>query len=154
MTRNRLFALSLSLLALFLFTESWIRELDLYRTFPSVDIPSHFIGGMATASTILWILSLTPIGERRILSIAFTFLVAVIWEIMETLQEMIIPDPPYLQDYFFWDGFWDIAVTVIGGVSVFGLLSFLDIKYDLPKQATPAQNHSTLTQNKNGRAGK
>jgi len=125
---NDLFILALIFLIVFLLIELALRIYNLYYYEPFVDVPSHFFAGLAIGIGTLWILSLTDIKRKKISTLFYTFVIAVIWEILETLQEIVIENPPYLRDIFFWDGFWDIIVTVMGGAFVFVLIPILKIK--------------------------
>lgn len=113
---NNLFIIALLSLIVFLALEVVIRSYNLYKEAPLVDIPSHFFAGIALATILYWIVSLTTLRKKKFVVIFFTFVGASIWEVMETLEELIIYNPPYLRDFFFWDGFWDIIVTLVGGV--------------------------------------
>lgn len=122
---NTLFKTALILLAAFLVAELFFRTYTIYKYFPPVDVISHLLSGMALATGIYWIFSLTKVKRKAALAVFFTFAAGVIWEILEMLEEMVIPNPPYLLDYFFWDGFWDIAVMVIGGILILDILYIL-----------------------------
>jgi len=119
---NGHFIIALILLIIFLLIELFLRIYNLYFHEPLVDVPSHFFAGMAIGAGVMWILALNEIRHKKLWTVFFTFVVAIVWEILETLEELIIPNPPYLQDIFFWDGFFDIVITVIGGIAS---LSFL-----------------------------
>lgn len=123
---NGLFVIAILLLVLFLVAELTLRVYNLYRQEPMVDIPSHFFAGMAIFAGVLWVTSLTRIKWRKPVTFGLTFLVALLWEVLEKLQEMIIVNPPHLIDIFFWDGVGDIIFTIIGGV--FGLLLIYLVK--------------------------
>ena len=124
---NNLFVVALLSLVAFLLVELVIRIYNLYKTAPFVDIPSHFFAGIALGTGIYWVLSLTLIYRKKTMTILFTFIGAGIWEILETLEEIVIENPPWMKDIFFWDGFWDIIITVIGGIFALVLLNYLKI---------------------------
>jgi len=114
---NNLFIISLISIIFFLLVELVSRIYDLYRDVPMIDVPSHFFGGIALGLSIYWIFSLTLVKRKTTTTVFYTFIGASFWELMETLQDFLIYNPPYLQDFFFWDGFWDIIVTTLGGLS-------------------------------------
>lgn len=129
---NNLFIIALISFILFLLVELTLRIYDLYRDIPLVDVPSHLFGGVAMAMGIYWILSLTGVKKKKITTMVFTLVGAIIWEIFETLQELLFYNPPHLQDFFFWDGFWDVIITITGGLLALGLLRILGKRYNLP----------------------
>jgi hypothetical protein len=128
---NGLFIIALILLATFLFIEVVARSYELYRVFPDVDVISHFFAGMAISAGSFWVMSLNSIRRKKIASIICTFIVAVIWEILETLEETVIQNSVYLRDIFFWDGFFDIFFTVLGGIFVFAFLYIIKRRTNL-----------------------
>lgn len=130
---NNLFISGLIFFIIFLLVELWARIYDLYNYWPSIDIPSHFFAGIATGTILLWIVSLSGVYRKKTFVLSFTLIVAGIWELLETLEEKITPFtvPPYLRDYFFWDGFWDIILTFLGGVASLFIISLLKEKTDL-----------------------
>ncbi len=123
---NNLIIITLSLFIAFLLVELIFRIHDLYRIFPSVDIISHFMSGMATTSLFYWLFSLNSRNEIK--AILSTFMIAIIWEILEELEEMILPNLTYLKDYFFWDGVFDIIFMIIGGLVILTIFKKLNIK--------------------------
>jgi len=125
---NKLFITALTLLIAFLAAELMFRMFDLYRIFPAVDIISHFLSGMTLAVAIYWILTLTKVKRKALTAIIYTFFASIIWEILETLEEMVIPNPPYLSDYLIWDGVFDITVAVFAGLVALDLLYILNKK--------------------------
>ncbi|MBU2634518.1 MAG: hypothetical protein KJ674_04715 [Nanoarchaeota archaeon] len=127
---NDIFIVALIIFIFFLLIEVTLRIYDLYFYFPEVDIPSHFFAGMAILSGVYWVLSLVRIKKIKVFSVFYTLLVAIFWEILETLQELIIENPPHLVDIFFWDGFFDIIITVIGGA--FTLIFFYILRRTTP----------------------
>lgn len=119
---NELFITALSLLIIFLLTELYFRMYNLYKTLPQVDIISHMVVGMTLATGFYWMFSLTMIRRKAAAAIIFTLIAAIVWEILETLEEMVIPNAPYLIDHFYWDGFSDIIVTVVSGMVILGII--------------------------------
>jgi hypothetical protein len=113
---NGMFIVALVLLAAFLCIEMVIRMYNLYYHEPLVDVPSHFFAGLAIGAAAAWVWSLNEVRHKKLATLGVTLVIAIIWEILETLQELVVENPPYLKDIFFWDGFWDIIVTVLGGV--------------------------------------
>ncbi|MFH0752058.1 MAG: hypothetical protein V1914_00495 [archaeon] len=113
--RDKLFVISLISVIVFLLVELTIRIYNLYKELPLVDVPSHLFAGIALGIGIYWILNIEHIPKRQGLTMTFTLAGALIWEVLETLEELVVENPPYLQDIFFWDGFFDIVVTVLGG---------------------------------------
>jgi hypothetical protein len=124
---NNLFIFALISLILFLSVELFLRIYNLYITVPWVDIPSHFTAGIAIASIIFWILSTAQIHKKKVFTVLFTFVAAAIWELLETLEEMVIENPPWMKDIFFWDGFWDIIVAIIGSLVALSVIKHLKI---------------------------
>jgi len=122
---NNLFILALISWIVFLVIEVSIRMYTLYATVPLVDIPSHFFAGIAIAMGVYWILSLTLVKRKKITTWIFTFVIAIFWEILETLEDLVVYNPDYLKDIFFWDGIGDIIVTLIGGIFATFLLYIL-----------------------------
>jgi hypothetical protein len=124
---NNLFITSLILVIAFLFVELIARIYNLYEYWPVIDVPSHFFAGMAATCIFFWIVSLSNVKRKRTTAVSLTLVVAGIWELLEMLEEKITPFtvPPFLRDYFFWDGFWDIIVTVMGGILIFLILKLL-----------------------------
>ena len=110
-----LLIIALLLTAIFVSFELVLRIHDLYKPMYWVDIPSHFFAGMAIASLAIWLLHFTKGKYRNSFIMIATLLLALFWEVLEMVGEVLIPDPPYLQDFFFWDGFWDVIVTLLGG---------------------------------------
>ena len=122
---NNLFIVALFLFILFLIVEVGLRVYDAYRYVRMVDVPSHFFAGMAIGTLAYWFYALTETKHKRVMSVVVVFIISILWEIVEILQEKIILNPPYLVDVFFWDGFWDIIVAVAGGIVVFGVLGII-----------------------------
>lgn len=105
---------------IFLVAESTFRLFDLYRSFPPVDVPSHFLSGAALGATALWVLALR--GRKRVWlpALGAVVLVSLGWEALEMIDEAVSPDPPHLQDHFFWDGVVDVLMGGAGGAAVVG----------------------------------
>ena len=117
---NEVLIVGLIFIVFFLLIEVVLRMYNAYYHFPEVDIPSHIFAGMAILIAVYWILSVNRVKSKIIFSIFYTFIIAIVWEIIETLQELVIDNPPHLRDIFFWDGFFDIIFTIVGGL--FGLV--------------------------------
>ncbi len=106
----------------FMAVEGVIRTLDLYRTAPWVDLPSHFLSGAAvTAILCARLPDLSP-GRRAGWAMIGNVVVALTWEAAEMIDEIFTPDPPHLQDFFFWDGFWDVNLALVGGLAILWIL--------------------------------
>lgn len=121
---NNLFIIGLLCLVFFLLLELLIRSYNLYQHAPLVDLPSHFFAGIALGGIFYWVLSLTELKKTKSFAIVFSLIAAVIWEMMETLEELVFYNPPYLKDIFVWDGFADIIVTVIGALFLMMLFKY------------------------------
>ncbi|MFH1211169.1 MAG: hypothetical protein V1645_04630 [archaeon] len=125
---NGLFVTSIVFLIVFLGSELMFRMYDLYRIFPEVDIISHLLSGMTLGAGIYWIFTLNSVRKKALMAVFFTFVVGVIWEILEMLEEKVVPNPPWLRDYFFYDGAFDILVMVIGSILAIDLIYMLRYK--------------------------
>jgi len=112
-----LIILGLFLLIFFLGFELILRIHDLYRIAYWVDVPSHFFAGIAIASLVLMLLHLTKVKYKKTISTITVFVLAILWEALETIGDAIIPQPAYMLDFFIWDGMWDIVVTTVGGIT-------------------------------------
>ncbi|NQU83794.1 MAG: hypothetical protein HQ536_03720 [Parcubacteria group bacterium] len=130
---NNLFVTALVLSIAFLLVELGARIYDLYKYWPWIDVPSHFFAGMAITCIALWIISLSKLQKRKTVAICLTLVISIFWELLETIEEKITPlsVPPYLRDYFFWDGFWDILVAIFGGLFLLVVLHFLKKETDI-----------------------
>jgi len=124
---NNLFIVALASVIIFLLVEVTLRIYDLYKTAAWVDIPSHFFAGAALGLIFLWVVSLSGARHKKITAMFFVLLAGLFWELTETLQEMIVYNPPYLKDYFLWDGFFDIITNLIG--ATVALLIIYSIKH-------------------------
>ena len=123
---NNLLFLALAFFIIFLIVEVTLRIWDLYKHIPMVDVPSHFFAGMAITCLSYWIYTLSPTKHKKLLAMTVSIVISFIWELLEIVQEKLTPDPPYLRDFFFWDGFWDIIIAIIGGlILLFVTLPFL-----------------------------
>ncbi len=126
-----LIILGLFLGVVFLSFELALRIYDLYAVAYWVDVPSHFFGGMAIASISIIFFYLIKTKKKNFWVTFSVFIISIIWEIMETIDEYINPDQPwYLKDFFIWDGFFDIIFTLAGGIT-FLVLFNLYIKKNL-----------------------
>ena len=96
--------------------EGTIRLLDLYRTTPWVDVPSHFLSGFAVTAVVYRYARVEDGRRRPRVALAGNVVIALVWEALEALDEVLTPDPPYLQDVFWWDGFWDVVSALVGGL--------------------------------------
>lgn len=128
---NHLFVSALIAVVIFLLFELTARIYDLYRDLPNIDIPIHFLAGIALGLAIYWFFTLTEVRKKKTFTLLLTILAAAIWETLETLEELVSENKPYLRDFFYWDGFWDIIVTLIGGVSSLLILHILRNRINL-----------------------
>jgi hypothetical protein len=120
---SRLLIAALLLCIVFLILESVIRIWDLYRVFPLVDVPSHFLSGMAACALGYWGAVQAGAARAKGWAISFSLAVAFAWEGIETLQEWLWPDElPWLRDVFFWDGTGDILAALAGAFLTFPFL--------------------------------
>jgi uncharacterized membrane protein YfcA len=122
---SRLLIAALSLAVFFLGVEVIIRIWDLYRLFPPVDLVSHVLAGMAVCAFAYWVVVRREGAQGRKGAILSTLVVALLWEGVELIQERLWPDPPWLEDVFFWDGVFDVIATVAGGFLAFPFLRWL-----------------------------
>lgn len=125
--RSRLLIAGLVGAVVFLSWETVVRTWDLYRTAPHVDLPGHFLSGMAATALGYWFLvwmrarrGLT--GKPYAGAIVISLIIALAWEGIEAIQEVVAPDPPHLRDVFWWDGFFDVVAAMAGSFVVFPLL--------------------------------
>lgn len=128
--RSRLLIAALLGAVLFLSWETVVRTWDLYRTAPLVDLPGHFLAGVASTALAFWFFQRRRSRRNRtdkpyMLAILASIVVAFIWEAIEKVQEVVSPDPAYLRDVFWWDGFWDVVASTVGAVLVFPILRWL-----------------------------
>lgn len=113
-----LFLISIVLGFWFLNFEAFIRFRNLYQYLPEVDIPSHIFSGVALGIGFYFVFVLIYKRKSIVFPIILTFLAAVSWEILETIEDVIIPQSIYFLDYFFWDGFFDIIFTTTGSALI------------------------------------
>jgi uncharacterized membrane protein YjdF len=128
--RSRLLIAALLGAVAFLTWETVIRTWDLYRTVPWVDIPGHFLSGMASAALAYWLLQRWRSRRNRtdrsyVLAVLIAIAIAFLWEASEMIGERIWPDPAHLRDVFWWDGFWDVVAGTVGAISAFPLLRLM-----------------------------
>jgi len=123
---------ALFMTCIFLFQEVVIRAQNFYMTAPLVDIPSHFLAGFAMGSWFFLLFSLKGIKHIRLFTVLFTFLGDGVWEVLEMIDDKITPQPYYLIDPFFWDGFWDIFFTTLGG---FIVLFYIDYTFNRKRKS-------------------
>jgi len=119
---------------IFLLVELTARIYAIYKNFPPIDLATHFFGGIALGLAIYWVLSMTAVKRKKNKTILLTFIGAIIWEIMEKLQELVFINPPYNIDIFFYDGVTDIIVTVMGGIFALLLIDILKNKTHILKE--------------------
>lgn len=127
-TRNvhsRLLIASLMFGVIFLSYEVVLRSWDLYRTAPDVDLPGHFLSGMASCAFLYWLMRVLAATKPHRRAIALALAVALLWEAVEVVQEWIFPDPVWLHDYFWWDGFFDVVAALLGSFAAFPVLRWL-----------------------------
>lgn len=128
--RSRLLIAALLCAVVFLAWETIVRTWDLYRTAPLVDLPGHFLAGCATSALAYWYFQRRRSRRNRTdkpyaIAIWVSVAVAFIWEGIETVQEKLWPDPAYLRDVFWWDGFGDVVAATVGAVCIFPILRLL-----------------------------
>ena len=109
-----LLSTALSLWVVALVIEVIIRTYDLYRIAPDVDVLSHLLAGVAMAATLFWLSNKVKFPHYRFAAIIGTVILSLLWELTEALQEQFIYNPPYLLDFFIWDGLFDVIVAVAG----------------------------------------
>ena len=109
-----LLSTALSLWVVALVIEVIIRTYDLYRIVPDVDVVSHLLAGVAMAASLFWLSDKLKFPHYRFAAIIGTVILSLLWELTEALQELFVYNPPYLLDFFIWDGFFDVIVAVAG----------------------------------------
>lgn len=117
-----LFAIATISIIAFLIVEVVSRIYNLYLSFPPIDIITHFLAGIAFFYFFYFIANLLHDKFKKRLSYLFTFIGAIIWELVETIEELVIENPLHLRDIFFWDGFFDVFFTLFGGIVALLLL--------------------------------
>jgi len=132
--RNNLLLLALLSVIVFLAIELFSRIYELYKYYPPIDIPTHIFGGIALATLLFYIIFTTSIKNKIKFTLLLTFIGACIWEVFESLEELIVSNffeiPEYLHDVFFWDGFADIIITSLGGIIAILLINHIKNKTD------------------------
>ncbi len=128
--RSRVLIAALLGVVVFLSWETTVRTWDLYRTAPLVDIPGHFLAGMAATAISYWVLQRWRSRRNRTdrpykLAVLASIVIALLWEAIEMVQEVVAPDPAHLRDVFWWDGFGDVVASTVGALVVFPLLRLL-----------------------------
>ena len=114
----------------FLGWETIVRTWDLYRRAPLVDLPGHFLAGCATTALAFWFFQRRRSRRNRTdkpyaLAIWVSVAIALAWEGVETIQEILWPDPEHLRDVFWWNGFTDVIAATVGAACVFPILRWL-----------------------------
>ncbi len=128
--RSRLLIAGLLCAVVFLGWETIVRTWDLYRRAPLVDLPGHFLAGCATTALAFWFFQRRRSRRNRTdkpyaLAIWVSVAIALAWEGVETIQEILWPDPEHLRDVFWWDGFTDVIAATVGAACVFPILRWL-----------------------------
>lgn len=105
-------------ISIFLGIETIARMYNWYQLFPKYDLLSHFLFGLSWYGIyFLWKqkdkqkLSKKGFFDRAFLSYIG---VALFWEFLEKIGDTILFNTDYLMDIFFWDGFYDVVVGLIG----------------------------------------
>lgn len=122
---------ALVLMGSFLGVELFCRVYYVYEIFPSIDILTHTLSGMAFGVGFYWMLSLTNVRKKKFLAVFFTFLVSIGWEVIEQIEDIVNYNPPYLIDIFFWNGVRDVVSDIIGAILGLGIFFFLKKKTSL-----------------------
>ncbi|MBW3017053.1 hypothetical protein KY316_01670 [Candidatus Woesearchaeota archaeon] len=116
---------SLSMYVIYLVYEVTLRIYDLYMVTPVVGAPSHFFAGLGTGALLFLVFKSHNFRRVKTLSVFCSFLIAGLWELLEHVQEMIFYNPPTMIDYFFWDGFWDMVLFVLGSILALYAVNYL-----------------------------
>ena len=113
--RDKYLVTWMGFLILLLLGEVCIRTYNLYYYLPSIDIVSHFIAGLWLGCFFYWLVYYWHISKRltSFFVLLGTLISTLAWEGIETLQELVIYNPPHLVDIFWWDGFFDVIVALI-----------------------------------------
>ena len=109
--------MALYLWGLFLLNETTIRTYDVYRIFPNIDLWAHFVAGIALAATAFWIADRFDLYHTNWLAFGITAGASLVWELIEITQQFLVVNPPHLYDIFFWDGFFDVILAVVGMIT-------------------------------------
>ncbi len=115
---------TLALLALgAFFCLEWLaRSFNIYKHFSLIDIPLHFLGGIAIATILMLIYN-----KKTKFILWFTLIFGILFEVVEMSYDYLFPamNPTWLMDVFFWDGVTDILVKLFGA----GLACAILIRY-------------------------
>ena len=134
--QSELLILALISFIIFVLLEVCSRTYDLFYYFSNIDIPLHILSGFAIMIGFLWVLNFPGFRaisteKKRIIAAVSTFIISILWELVEILQELFFTDPDYLKDVFFWDGFFDVLFSIVGAIVAVLILRLLKNKTDL-----------------------
>jgi len=99
-------------LVVFLFAailDGTARAIGWYATHTVIDVPIHFAWSMALAIILFLYFELDARDVFEVMIIG-----NILFEVGEMIHDKIIPQPPHHIDIFFWDGFSDILIGMIG----------------------------------------
>lgn len=111
------------LFAVSAFVEIFVRYNNFFLSHPWVDFPMHFLWGITFY-----------LGFTRMFSLTHAWgfvgvtLWQALWEAGEEIGDVIIAQPAYMQDYFFWNGFLDTTMNLLGAVFAYGVLRYMQNK--------------------------
>jgi len=111
-----LFSTALLFWIIALVIEVTLRIFDWYKTVPEVDLLSHLFAGIAIAASLFWLSEKWKWTHYRGIAIVGTIIISLLWELAESLQEILFYNPPHLLDFFIWDGFVDIIIAFVGAI--------------------------------------
>lgn len=126
--RHHLLIIALIAWVVFLVCEVTVRINNLYKLYPYVDIPIHFLSGVAVMLALYFALFNKRIVKKTSFLLMLNLFFAVMWEWVEVVGEYFIPDQIYLTDIFFWDGVLDVIANVTGSFAAILLLYYLSRK--------------------------
>ena len=97
---------------------------DVYRTFPPIDIISHFFSGMGVAAILYLIYN-----HDLKWTLFYSFLIALTGEVIEIFFDYAVQQPPWLKDCIFcFDGLKDTIFFLSGAFLMWTTLVHLKIR--------------------------
>lgn len=96
----------------FFSVETIARMYDFYTIYPMYDLLSHFLFGCGFYSILILFRYIKFNQFKK--SLKYYFIIALIWELLEIIGDKILITSDSMRDFFFWNGFNDIILGLIG----------------------------------------